>query len=484
MLTTSALELNHADFDGRRALHLAACGGSARVVELLVAARADVNCRDSRGRTPLADALEADKADAAAALARLGGVQQARDVVAQLGAAALLPDGDERLRRIAAHGVDVNEATAEGRTALHLAAAEGNVRTARALLELSADVNAVDERGYTPLREAVRSHHDAAAALLLELRPAAHLGSTINKAGELCRAAAANDMPHLERLVRFRCDVNAQDAYGRTALHLAASNLRVNAVNFLVHLAAIQINCEDEFGHTPLDDALREEPADSPVLVSMLKAVGGKMGSHAHRTPQGASRSDLEKARLKADAAELDARERVLAETRALSAWLLDEADAVAHLKATVEEAVSLEHERGAVLADERPALWAELQLYAREHASWIVTAERTVQPLVNKWASEAAAYAGSHPKEVGRRVRAMARLALSAILRAARARPRDRALCVRVPTRRPPPAMRRALPPDAGGSCARSLTSMKRAGGTSNGWPSSRGASRPQSRR
>lgn len=60
------------DAEGRTALHLAAAGGHARTVELLLHNNADPNVRDASGRTPLATAEAAGHA-AVVTLLRQGG---------------------------------------------------------------------------------------------------------------------------------------------------------------------------------------------------------------------------------------------------------------------------------------------------------------------------------------------------------------------------------------------------------------------------
>lgn len=68
-------------------------------------------------------------------------------------------------------GVDVctkENTLGSGTTALHFAARQGHVKTVRFLLEHGADVNAVDQRGDIPLREAVGKGRSAFIKLLVE----------------------------------------------------------------------------------------------------------------------------------------------------------------------------------------------------------------------------------------------------------------------------------------------------------------------------
>ena len=68
--------------------------------------------------------------------------------------------GDQAaLERLIASGAEVDAADYDGRTALHLAAAEGQVAAAALLLAKGARVSAVDRWGGTPIVDAVRHRH-------------------------------------------------------------------------------------------------------------------------------------------------------------------------------------------------------------------------------------------------------------------------------------------------------------------------------------
>jgi len=64
-------------------------------------------------------------------------------------------------------GADVNEGDYDRRTALHLAASEGQLDVVRLLIERGADVSARDRWGGTPLDDARRHGHRAVEELLL-----------------------------------------------------------------------------------------------------------------------------------------------------------------------------------------------------------------------------------------------------------------------------------------------------------------------------
>lgn len=78
--------------------------------------------------------------------------------------------------------------------------------------------------------------------------------AAVDQATYFCAAAARGDMTELGRLVARSIDIDLADYDGRTALHLAASEGRSEAVRFLIQLGASQA-VTDRWGNTPLEDA-------------------------------------------------------------------------------------------------------------------------------------------------------------------------------------------------------------------------------------
>ncbi len=85
-------------------------------------------------------------------------VQHRGDQVYQLINAASLGDIDE-ISRLIAHGADINAADYDGRSPLHLAAAEGRKDAVAFLVSKHADCTAKDRWGATPLDDAKRHNH-------------------------------------------------------------------------------------------------------------------------------------------------------------------------------------------------------------------------------------------------------------------------------------------------------------------------------------
>jgi len=328
-----------------------------------------------------------------------------RDVAEDVCSAGAEADGAADLRRLCSYGGDVNTHNHEGRTPLHVAAAEGQVPNIKLLIDSNADVNRADKRGSTPLQDALVARQDAACAVLLE--HSASLGPSFDPAGHLNRAAAENDVTHLARLVRFRCSVNAQDALGRTALHLAASSKRINALTFLLDVEEADVNLEDSFGNTPLDDATREESVEKAVLVALLDARNARVGSHVHKAVAAgtgtvalvaegavAAVKDVETLRREETMAAVAQREETLWQANALRTWIREEKEASAAFRVHLDKALAIERERGAVLADDFGEFWGLVYGYAEDFSDWREEAMGSVRTLLDTWQVQAKDYA------------------------------------------------------------------------------------------
>jgi len=148
-----------ADYDGRTPLHLAASEGCVPAIELLLETwpTLDINALDRHHHTPLADALEHGKKDAARFLQARGGSVFNRRSAAALCWAAFHGD-TTRIASLVNQGRDPNVADYDGRTALMLAASEGRADCVRWLLAASADPALKDRHGHTALDDALRAN--------------------------------------------------------------------------------------------------------------------------------------------------------------------------------------------------------------------------------------------------------------------------------------------------------------------------------------
>jgi ankyrin repeat protein len=164
--------VNAADYDKRSALHLAAAEGHEEVVKFLVEMKAEVNAKDRWGGDPLKDAIRGGHSACQLILRDAGGRGEYddhsdhKDHGDRMCNAA--SKGDYTLIvNLVARNASVNAADYDGRSALHLASAEGHDKIVQFLVDKKADVKVKDRWGGDPLKDAVRSGHRKVQAILL-----------------------------------------------------------------------------------------------------------------------------------------------------------------------------------------------------------------------------------------------------------------------------------------------------------------------------
>uniref|UniRef100_A0A1I8FST4 ANK_REP_REGION domain-containing protein n=1 Tax=Macrostomum lignano TaxID=282301 RepID=A0A1I8FST4_9PLAT len=169
-------------------LHCAAGRGHDTCVELLLEAGAQVDGRDSRGRTPLHAAAHGDHCEAASLLLR--------------------------------YGATVDVADAEGATPLLLAAGKARAAATSLLLDAGASVSVVDADGRTCLHHACSTSDEGAALLLLE--------RILDSAGRgPIHLAAGNGLPGVvEHLISKKANLFCADAEGGVPALACASSAR------------------------------------------------------------------------------------------------------------------------------------------------------------------------------------------------------------------------------------------------------------------
>jgi uncharacterized protein len=215
---------NAADTGGLTPLLLASGRGHAVVVDMLLRNGADVDAEDARGRTALHHATAG----------------QHLDVV----------------RLLLAWSADVNAADTDGRTALHLASISGHTEVVRLLLASEGiDIDAYDNREWTPLLHAERHHRHAVTAVLVDAGAVLDWfdenGNTV-----LGRAIARDDMESVRRLVALGAAVSGEYIF---YLHEACAAGNVELVRLLLEREKDNkkrdLNYEDDDGWTPLHHA-------------------------------------------------------------------------------------------------------------------------------------------------------------------------------------------------------------------------------------
>jgi hypothetical protein len=158
------------------------------------------------------------------------------------------------------HGCDPNMYDYDGRTALMLASSRGFRDVVSVLLSAGADPNTEDTFGGTALLEACKHGHDDIIDVLIT--SGAKLGVSLTAHQEkianlLCSTVHNGDLKLLRRLLQAGADGDAVNYDGRTALHIAAAEGNVPAVELLVAEGGADVRKRDRWGATAEEEARR-----------------------------------------------------------------------------------------------------------------------------------------------------------------------------------------------------------------------------------
>lgn len=187
-----------------------------------------------------------------------------------------------RVRKLVHSGADVHLVDYDGRSALHLASAEGHLDLVRYLVvQQGVDVNVLDRFQQTPLADAVRGNHSAVVEFLESHGAVVKQTSGAQIDTELICASSMGDLAACRLRLKSGAHVNAADYDGRTALHVAASEGHDKVVKFLLESGANE-DVVDRWGRTALDDALHGHHNKCIRLFKRGKGIAPSPGNSFH----------------------------------------------------------------------------------------------------------------------------------------------------------------------------------------------------------
>ena len=137
------------------------------------------------------------------------------------------------LRTLLEKGASVNEAEADGTTALHWASYRDDVESADLLIRAGAKVNAANDLGATPLWAASVNGSAAMVRRLLQAGANANAALLLGET-PLMVASRSGNADVVEQLLAKRANVNARAARGQTALMWAVAQKHPGVVKVLL----------------------------------------------------------------------------------------------------------------------------------------------------------------------------------------------------------------------------------------------------------
>lgn len=226
-LLQQKVDVNAAEGDGTTALHWASYRDDLPSAEALIRAGANVNAANDLGATPLWAACQNGSAAMVRRLLEAGANPNAALLLGETPILVASHSGNvDVVRQLLARGAQVNARAARGQTALMWAVAQQHPDVVRVLLANGADPSARSESWSQVMAVSPHGHPDYNRAI-----PHGH-----NTA--LMFAARVGDLASARLLVDAGANVNDADAWGVSALVLAAHSGFADLVEFLLEKGA------------------------------------------------------------------------------------------------------------------------------------------------------------------------------------------------------------------------------------------------------
>lgn len=263
-------DVNARDDEGETPLFLAAQTGKVDMVELLLTSiHTDPDRANLRGDTPLHQAVRNDDKDVAELLVahHLDAnpkPNEPHEDQTHLDA-PVQPESRETVQEVLEGNAHADDKDDSGTTAVDAAASEGDGELAEVMVSRDADVNVKNNDGETPLGLAVQMEVENGDfgpdqrrdMIELLLAKGAWIDSIDNRGlTPLQQAIAADDKYLVELLLARRPNfkLDTRGGYGRTPLFVAQEFNRLDMMEFLLARGA-GVDVRDESDHTPLSDA-------------------------------------------------------------------------------------------------------------------------------------------------------------------------------------------------------------------------------------
>ncbi|KAI8788179.1 ankyrin-3 [Biomphalaria glabrata] len=254
LLLEHGASANARDVNHQSAIFHAVKNGHKDTLQKLLEGGADVYAEDCMKKTALMDAVRKGDVHCLKLLIQYKANCDQKDV---FGTTPLIISAysnlTECLKTLLDQRVSVNDSSISGNTALHLCSSNGHNAAVTLLLQHDADPNKTNGNGHSPLMLAAGKGFDGIVQDLLNCAVVdKDLRNTVDGKTSLMIAAQLNKLSTVKLLAQAGSNVNSKSESGDTALHLSVVNGFIDVVKFFTTVLNIDLNAENNDGHTPL----------------------------------------------------------------------------------------------------------------------------------------------------------------------------------------------------------------------------------------
>jgi ankyrin repeat protein/urea transporter len=301
-------DVNLGDYDGRRALHIAASEGNFEMIKLLLQYNCDINIKDNYENTPLSDALTYKYYDIAKYLYQNGGkVLISSEILASKLCYMVYNKKNKELQNWLDNGVSPNISDYDDRTPMHIATNIKNEKAIELLTKYKANINLIDRWGknanniHINILEDEKSNNssnnssikftyftllkdrrfdpfvnnDLIQSVIIELikKGDDHMKRALLPS-LICSVVYLNDIKLLNQIINMGIKINQGDYDNRTPLHIASACGHEDILRILIWNGS-DINTKDRFGFTALYEAVQHNNKN---ITDILQEKFAKMG--------------------------------------------------------------------------------------------------------------------------------------------------------------------------------------------------------------
>lgn len=293
-LIMAGANVNDRGGDGNgNALHYVAGINDASIVKLLVAAKIDINLKNNKGYTPLAEAVKNNKSKEIIKVMLDSGATMNFSTKSETLAILMAKNIQDidTVRLLLERGLDINSQPEYGNsTALMIAIMKNNSEIIRVILEAkNIDINLKDEKEQTALAYAVSQGKDLDEII----KPLVEKGSNINSINNNKRSileVAINSRVNID-VLQYLLDQGAKSNKENALLY--AMHLDSNAPTVILLIdSGVDLKTTDRSGYTPLARAISES-----YNIEVIKKMIDKGADVNYKLPSGISMLDLAKSK-------------------------------------------------------------------------------------------------------------------------------------------------------------------------------------------